>query len=116
MENVLDSDRAAQQLAELGNSHRLDAFRLLVKAGEGGLAVGEIQDHLSIPGSTLSHHLSRLGWAGLVVQSREGRVLRCRANFEAMRGLIGFLADECCTGVETSCCAVDDVQAKEAKR
>lgn len=95
----MDTELAAKQLCELGNPHRLQAFRLLVKAGEDGLAVGEIQDLLNIPGSTLSHHVSRLVWAGLVTQEREGRTLRCRANFTAMQGLLGFLADECCTGV-----------------
>lgn len=99
----MDTDIAAKQLAELGNPHRLLAFRLLVKAGEAGLAVGEIQAHLDIPGSTLSHHISRLVWAGLVEQSREGRTLRCRANFASMHALIGFLADECCTGVTATC-------------
>ena len=102
---TMDTDLVARQLAELGNPHRLLAFRLLVKAGADGLSVGEIQEHLQIPGSTLSHHVSRLVWAGLVDQSREGRTLRCRANFAAMHGLIGFLADECCTGVTTTCAA-----------
>ena len=102
---TMDTDLVARQLAELGNPHRLLAFRLLVKAGANGLSVGEIQEHLQIPGSTLSHHVSRLVWAGLVDQSREGRTLRCRANFAAMHGLIGFLADECCTGVTTTCAA-----------
>ena len=99
----MDTEQAATQLAELGNAHRLEAYRLLVKAGENGLSVGEIQALLDIPGSTLSHHISRLVWAGLVEQSREGRSLRCRANFAAMHGLIGFLADECCSGVTTTC-------------
>lgn len=97
----METERAAKQLAELGNVHRLLAYRLLVKAGEDGLSVGEIQARLGIPASTLSHHVSRLVWAGLVVQERNGRTLCCRANFDAMRGLIGFLADECCTGLET---------------
>ncbi|MAN80116.1 MAG: transcriptional regulator [Rhodospirillaceae bacterium] len=101
----MDTDHAAKQLAELGNPHRLLAFRLLVKAGTDGLSVGEIQDLLQIPASTLSHHVSRLVWAGLVDQTREGRTLRCRANFAAMHGLIGFLADECCTGVTATCTA-----------
>ncbi len=103
----MDTELAAKQMAELGNPHRLHAFRLLVKAGESGLTVGEIQSHLKIPGSTLSHHLSHLVWAGLVNQEREGRVLRCRANFPAMHQLIGFLADECCAGVTTTCLPTD---------
>ncbi len=49
---------AARCLEKLGNPTRLEVFRLLVKAGPDGLAVGEIQEHLSIPPSTLSHHLA----------------------------------------------------------
>lgn len=111
----MDTDLAAKQLAELGNSHRLLAFRLLVKAGDAGLTVGEIQDHLKIPGSTLSHHISHLVWSGLVAQERQGRVLRCRANFTAMHALIGFLADECCTGVTTNAGDLMDNQGRQTK-
>ncbi len=96
---VMDTNLAARQLSELGNPHRLRAFRLLVKAGPEGLTVGDIQAHLEIPKSTLSHHISHLVWAGLVAQEREGRNLRCYANFDAMRGVVNFLADECCLGV-----------------
>jgi len=94
-----DVEQMATQLAELGNPHRLEAFRLLVKAGPEGLSVGEIQTYLEIPKSTLSHHILHLVTAGLVQQEREGRVLRCFANFDAMQGIIAFLADECCAGV-----------------
>lgn len=116
----METDLAAKQLAELGNPHRLLAYRLLVKAGEAGLTVGEIQAHLQIPASTLSHHLAHLIWADLVVQEREGRALRCRANFAAMRRLVGFLVDECCTGVTaTGCsdaCAVPSAATTPAPR
>lgn len=98
----MDIELAAKQLSELGNPYRLEAFRLLVRAGRDGVRVGEIQQHLDIPKSTLSHHISHLVWAGLVSQEREGRSLRCRANFEAMDGLISFLADECCSGLSVA--------------
>jgi len=94
----MDIDLAARQLAELGNPHRLAVYRLLAKAGDGGLTVGEIQGHLDIPASTLSHHLSRLIRAGILVQAREGRTLRCRAEFPAMRALVGYLVEACCPG------------------
>jgi DNA-binding transcriptional ArsR family regulator len=61
--------------------------------------VGEVQAHLGIPGSTLSHHLAQLVNAGLVHQDREGRVLRCTPNYEAMENLLGFMTEECCRGV-----------------
>jgi hypothetical protein len=33
---------------------------------------------------------------GLVLQNREGRVLRCTANYDKMNALVAFLAEECC--------------------
>ena len=73
----MQTAHAARCLEKLGNPTRLEIFRLLVRAGSEGLAVGEIQDHLGIPASTLSHHLAHLVHVGLVHQAREGRVLRC---------------------------------------
>ena len=91
---------AAQCLEKLGNPARLEVFRLLVRAGESGLSVGEIQQHLRIPASTLSHHLAQLSRAGLLIQTREGRVLRCSPNWKLMDEVIGFLTAECCVLAE----------------
>lgn len=95
----MESYRAARCLETLGHPTRLEAFRLLIKAGPEGLPVGDVQAHLDVPASTLSHHIALLVRAGLVEQRREGRVLRCLANFRLMDELVGFLADECCSGV-----------------
>ena len=93
-------NQAARCLEKLGNPTRLEVFRLLVRAGAEGLPVGEIQDHLGIPASTLSHHIGHLVNVGLVVQERRGRQLLCRPDFSLMDGLIGFLTDECCMLVD----------------
>jgi DNA-binding transcriptional ArsR family regulator len=95
----MEHAHAARCLEKLGNVTRLEIFRLLVRAGPAGLAVGEIQEHLDIPGSTLSHHVSHLVNAGLLHQQREGRVLRCTPNFTLINEVIRFLTDECCVGV-----------------
>ncbi len=95
----LDVETASLCLAELGNPARLEAFRALVNAGPDGLAVGEIRDRLGIPDSTLTHHLAHLRHAGLITQEREGRVLRCRADFARMDALMRFLVAECCRGM-----------------
>lgn len=87
---------AAARLAELGHSTRLAIFRLLVKAGRHGISVGDIQQQLDIPGSTLSHHLSRMIKVDLVEQQRDGRTLYCRLKFNEVEALLGFLYDECC--------------------
>jgi ArsR family transcriptional regulator len=92
----MKAETAAKQLEALGNSTRLQVYRSLVRAGDAGLPVGRLQEKLKIAASTLSHHLHRLILTGLVMQERHGTTLICRANYPAMRGLLGFLADECC--------------------
>ena len=89
-------NEAASALESLGNNTRLALYRALVRAGPAGLAVGKLQKRIGIPASTLSHHISHLVRTGLVSQKREGRVLRCSANYEKMRGLVDYLVAECC--------------------
>jgi DNA-binding transcriptional ArsR family regulator len=96
-------DDAATRLEALGNPTRLRIYRALVRAGEPGLPVGKLQSRLSIPGSTLSHHLKTLIIVGLVTQQRDATTLICRANYAVMRGLVDFLVDECCA--EAGCTA-----------
>ena len=96
-------EQAAKQLEALGNPTRLQVYRALVRAGEEGLPVGQLQKRLTIAASTLSHHLHRLILTGLVTQERQATTLICRASYPAMNGLIGFLVDECCA--ESGCTA-----------
>ncbi len=63
--------------------------------------VGEIGRHLSIPPSTLAHHLSALVDAGLVRQTRHGREIRNFADYDSMDRLVEFLTAECCAGVKS---------------
>ena len=90
---------AARCLAELGHPHRLQIFHLLIGAGEQGLTVGEIQMRLQIPKSTLAHHIAQLVSAGLMTQSREGRIQRCRVDAVRGQGLLKFLVTDCCEGL-----------------
>ncbi|WP_306755245.1 ArsR/SmtB family transcription factor [Paracoccus actinidiae] len=92
----MDIDLAASRLAALGNSTRLRLYRLLVRAGDPGLSVGQIQERLGIPASTLSHHCRALVQVELIQQERVGTSLICRTNYPAMRELIDDLASECC--------------------
>ncbi len=96
-------EKAASQLEALGNPTRLNIYRMLVRAGRNGIAVGQLQERIGIPGSTLSHHLKRLIEAGLASQERRTTTLICRADYPTMRALICFLVDECCA--EEKCCA-----------
>ena len=92
----MELKHAAAQLEALGSPTRLQVYRILVRAGDAGLAVGKLQERVGIASSTLSHHLHRLILTGLVTQERQSTTLICRANYDAMGRLIRFLSDECC--------------------
>jgi DNA-binding transcriptional ArsR family regulator len=89
--------RCADRFAALGQAVRLDLVRHLLRAHPTGLVAGALQQAVAIPASTLSHHLDALTRAGLIDQQREGRFLRYRVSETALRDLLGFLLDECCT-------------------
>ena len=95
-------DVVAKALKELGHPTRLSLYKTVVKAGYQGIAVGSLQEKLGIPGSTLSHHISRLVSVGLVHQKRESRSLICGADFDAMTGVVGFLTRNCCAMEDTA--------------
>ncbi len=92
----MELETASRQLEALGNPARLRIYRVLVRAGRAGMAVGRLQQAIGMPGSTLSHHLKRLVATGLLRQERSGTSLICHAEFGAMNALVGYLADECC--------------------
>jgi DNA-binding transcriptional ArsR family regulator len=96
----MNDEQLAKCLAELGNITRLKIFKLLVQAGDKGLTVGLIQDKLQVPGSTLSHHITKLVSADLLRQEREGRTLHCIANYEILDSVVNELKNQCCVGVE----------------
>ena len=100
----MDDIGALNALKALAQESRLAAFRLLVQAGEPGMAVGDLREALDIPAATLSAHLNILRAAGLVLDQREGRVIRIRADYACMNSLQAFLTENCCQGAtcETS--------------
>ena len=85
-------------LSALGHESRLRAFRRLVEAGPDGMPVGELREFLDVPAATLTAHLNVLRGSGLVIDQREGRVIRVRANYERMNALIAYLTENCCAG------------------
>ncbi|HEY0845572.1 MAG TPA: metalloregulator ArsR/SmtB family transcription factor [Noviherbaspirillum sp.] len=90
---------SAQRLASLGHEHRLELFQLLVQAGPDGMTVGELQSVLGRPASTIAFHLRELVAADLVRQEKEGRMVRCRANYLALNDVLQFIRQKCCKGV-----------------
>ena len=95
--NTQQVTKYADMFSAMGTEARLRIMQLLLTAHPEGLVVGEIQEELEIPNSTLSHHLDKLRNEGLVEVSREGTFLRYTANTEALQELLQFLYAECCT-------------------
>ena len=89
--------RYADMFSAIGTEPRLRIMQLLLSAHPEGLVVGEIQEELDIPNSTLSHHLDKLKAEDLVNVRRESTFLRYTANTEALQELLQFLYAECCT-------------------
>lgn len=92
----LGLEEAAQGFAAIGSEPRLDVLLALVRAGPGGLNVGEVQKRVDIPASTLTHHLRFLTAAGLIEQTKDGRAVRNHAAFGRIEALAGYLLEECC--------------------
>jgi ArsR family transcriptional regulator, arsenate/arsenite/antimonite-responsive transcriptional repressor len=89
--------RYADMFSALGTEARLRIMRLLLSAHPDGMVVGEIQEELDIPNSTLSHHLDKLRMEDLVTVKRESTFLRYTANTDALQEVLQFLYAECCT-------------------
>jgi ArsR family transcriptional regulator, arsenate/arsenite/antimonite-responsive transcriptional repressor len=101
----MDNTLAVTLLASIAQEARLAIFKLLVQAGQHGLAAGAISESLSIPNSTLSFHLKELSHAGLISAKQESRFIYYSANYAVMNGLLQFLTENCCAGQQTTCCA-----------
>jgi DNA-binding transcriptional ArsR family regulator len=108
----MDKAKALEALAALAHETRLEVFRLLVQAGREGLPAGEIASELGVVQNTMSTHLSVLSRAGLVRKERNGRVIRCSADFEGMQALMAYLLRDCCRGERAICAPL----FKELKR
>jgi ArsR family transcriptional regulator, arsenate/arsenite/antimonite-responsive transcriptional repressor len=96
----MKSEQAISALSALAQEHRLALFRLLVRAGDKGVAAGTIADALRIAPSSLSFHLAQLSRAGLVEQERQHRSIIYRADYSAMNDLVAYLMENCCAGAD----------------
>ena len=104
----MDVEIALKTLNALSQETRLWAFRILVQAGPPGLSAGDIADSLGILQNTMSSHLKLLHDAGLINGRREGKSIVYSANYEAVRGLVMFLLDDCCAGHAAVCGPVSE--------
>jgi DNA-binding transcriptional ArsR family regulator len=99
----MNSDLALAALAALAHPTRLNAFRLLVQHEPAGLSTGELVDAAGLSQSTFSTHLAVLAKAGLVTSEKRGRQIIQRAHIDTLRGLMLFLARDCCQGRAELC-------------
>jgi len=114
---IMKTPSALAALNALSHESRLAAFRRLIRAGTGGLTVGELREHLDIPPATLSAHLNVLRAAALVRDERQGRAIRVRANFLQMNALVAYLTENCCDGLASCTPAVAcDPRARATSR
>ncbi|MEO0536621.1 MAG: metalloregulator ArsR/SmtB family transcription factor [Cyanobacteria bacterium P01_A01_bin.123] len=90
-------DDIAAAFAALGQPSRLKIVRLLLSAYPKGLPAGEIQKELGIAAPTLSHHLDKLRQVGIVVAEKDRQWIWYNVRSEALKHLIDFLFEECCT-------------------
>ncbi len=94
----MDTITATRALNALAQESRLEAFRLLVRAGPDGLPAGAIARHLGVPHNTLSTHLGILLNGGLLQSRRSGRSIIYRVDFTGLRALLGYVIEDCCLG------------------
>ncbi|WP_370228601.1 ArsR/SmtB family transcription factor [Cognatishimia sp.] len=104
----MDKTDSLTAFAALSQEARLDAFRLLVQAGQAGMLAGEIADALGARQNTMSSNLAVLLRAGLISNQREGRGIRYVANMEGLKGLLAYLLQDCCGGQPDLCAPLID--------
>ena len=110
---MLSDLQAVPAFVALGHQARLDAFRLLIRAGPDGMPSGEIAAELRIPPTAMSFHLATLERAGLVISTRQGRRILYRVDLDRVRALLAFLTADCCGGHPEIC---EGLAAFPAKR
>ena len=109
----MSTDDALLILSALAHPTRLEAFRLLIRHEPEGMSTGELVEASGLSQSTFSTHLAVMAKAGLVLSEKRGRQQIQRANLDALRGLMVYLAKDCCQGraelwepllAELTCC------------
>ncbi len=101
----MDSKQVVKALAALAQPTRLEAYRLLVACGPGGMSAGQIAEKLDASAATMSFHFKTLSHAGLIESRQDGRFVYYSANFGVMNKMLAYLTENCCGGDMTVCTA-----------
>lgn len=112
----MEMTSAVEALGALAHGNRLAIFRLLVRAGPGGMPAGTISQRLGIPPATLSFHLAHLRRAGMASSRQEGRFVIYAADFEGMGRLLAYLTEDCCGGKACAPASMPSVMAPPRRR
>ncbi len=99
----MNERQALKSFAALAQETRLRIVRVLVRAGEDGMAAGEIAESMGVSPSNMSFHLKELENAGMVSSRREARSIIYSADYPGLSGLIRFLMEDCCSGRREVC-------------
>jgi DNA-binding transcriptional ArsR family regulator len=100
---MIEALRATELFAALAHKTRLEAFRILVRAGPDGVCAGTLARQIGLSPTAASFHFNRMRQSGLVHRHRAGQQLIYTAEFGLMKELIQFLDAECCADTATGC-------------
>lgn len=110
----MEITNAVSKLTALAHDGRLSLFRALVRAGDNGMAAGEIARTLGVPSNTLSAQLAQLTAAGLASSRRAGRSIIYAADYAGMSDLLVYLMEDCCQGSPAVCSPMSEAAARTA--
>ncbi len=91
-----DALDVALRLKALADPARVKLVSHLFAASEGGRNSGDLAAALGLTESTVSHHLTQLRKAGLVLSERRGMNMFHRVHPEALQALCVVLDPNCC--------------------
>jgi ArsR family transcriptional regulator, arsenate/arsenite/antimonite-responsive transcriptional repressor / arsenate reductase (thioredoxin) len=102
----IEEANAIEAFGSLSQATRLAVVRHLLSIHPETLGAGDIAKLCGVPHNTMSTHLSILTRAGLIAVERQGRAMNYSIDLEGFRGLVGFLARDCCQGRPELCADV----------
>ncbi|OBK48998.1 Rv2640c family ArsR-like transcriptional regulator [Mycobacterium kubicae] len=91
-----DALAVALRLKALADPARVKIMSFLFSSSAGEEISGELAAALDLSDGTVSHHLTQLRRAGLVISDRRGMHVFHRAHPEALQALCAVLNPDCC--------------------
>lgn len=102
----MELSKALDRLTALSHAGRLEAFKHLVRAGQGGVPAGELAKALGVAPNTLSAQLNILSASRLIRSERDGRSIIYQADLSALNEVVLYLIEDCCEGRDEVCAPI----------